>query len=202
MTENNKRLSHKVPDWMSDVVHSNYTNPIPKPTIFSVTELIGCIKQSLQYRDPITFPKSQTVLDKWIFTRGRLFHTFFTNNIYYEFKRPFILNNITYHVVGHPDFIQGNDIYELKTIGGFLSPDKLPYDENVLQLQAYDTLNDLKFNKLFLVYVGMSDWCTIEVEKKDQTLFLLKNLQLLTKCLDEKRFPTPDEHSCHWCGKD
>ena len=193
-------ISGGLPLWITKKIEESREEIEYLPNRFYVSELTSCLRQSLMFRNPTVFGIPMSLKDKYVFVRGKIIHDFFLKDFkIVELKKTFTLNQKEYEIVGHPDYIEDNILYELKTVNYLEFQKDLPFEENVFQIRAYDTLNNLKFKKLIIIYLGMSDWKTVEVKKKDVTNELLHNLTIMVKCLKEQRFPTKDEHTCYWC---
>jgi hypothetical protein len=190
----------ELPFWMVKKIEESEGEIEYPSNRFYVSELTSCLRQSLMFRNPAVFGTSVSFKDKYAFVRGKIIHDFFLKDFKtVELKKVFTIDGEEYDVVGHPDYVEGNVLYELKTVNSLECYKDLPFEENVFQVRAYDTLNDLKYEKLVIVYLGMSDWKVVEVKKKDVTEELLHNLSVMVRCLKEQRFPTKEEHTCYWC---
>jgi len=193
-------ISKDLPVWMVEKIEESRDEVKYQSNRFYVSELTGCLRQSLMFRQPELFGAMSSFKEKYVFVRGKMIHDFFLRDFKtVELKKTFVVDGEEYEVVGHPDYVEDDVLYELKTVNNLEYQRDLPFEENVFQVRAYDTLNDLKYKKLVLVYLGMSDWKVIEVKKKDVTKELLHNLRVMVRCLKERRLPTKEEHTCYWC---
>jgi hypothetical protein len=165
-----------------------------QPNAYGVTELLYCLRQSYYRRVRIDYP---TLTEVYILVRGHMFHKFFGS----EFNvRELRLEKDfgDFKVVGVADASNGN-LYEFKSVS------RLPpiyYSQHALQIQAYDSLNEMKAQKLILVYFTMNNFEMFEIPKKDVIDYIKERAKVLHDCLQNKKLPEKEQFLgvCGWCS--
>jgi hypothetical protein len=163
-----------------------------KPNSYGITELLYCLRQSYYRRTRIDYPSLNEV---YILCRGHMYHKFFGS----EFQvREIRLEKSfgDFSVVGIADASKDGYLYEFKSTA------RLPpmyYPQHALQIQAYDTLNDLKAKKLILVYFTMNSFVWFEVPKKDVFGWICDRVFKLHDSLLKNQPPEREQILCGWC---
>ncbi|MEM2525611.1 MAG: hypothetical protein QXI49_05450 [Candidatus Methanomethylicaceae archaeon] len=163
-----------------------------KENCYGVTELITCLRLSYFRRILADFPSLPEVYQ---LIRGHMFHKFFGSE--FEVKEIKLEKDFNdFKIIGIADAGNGS-LYEFKSVNKLPT---LPYPQHVIQLQSYDSLSGLKYEKLILVYFSMNNFTVFDVPKKDVTEFLENRARKLHECLKNNKMPEKEDIGlCNFC---
>lgn len=163
-----------------------------KENSYGVTELITCLRLSYFRRTLADFPSLPEVYQ---LVRGHMFHKFFGSE--FELKEIKLEKDFgDFKVIGIVDAGNGN-LYEFKSVSKL---PMMPYPQHILQIQAYDSLSDLKYKRLMLVYFSMNNFTVFEVPKKNVVEFLESRAKKLHECLKNNQVPEKEDIGlCGFC---
>jgi hypothetical protein len=172
-------------------IFKEFSNSEFKENSYGVTELLYCLRQSYYRRIKIDYP---TLTEIFKLVRGHMFHKFFGSE--FEIRELRLEKDFgDFKIVGIADASNGN-LYEFKSVTRLPS---MYYPQHALQIQAYDTLNDLKAKRLILVYFTMNNFVWFEIPKKDVTDWLKYRASKLHLALKEGKPPDMEPTLCGWC---
>lgn len=181
-----------------------YNNP-PNPRKYGIRELIGCLRQAY-YRRTIGIRDEYKPLNVlWMMKRGNYLGNIAKGTGYNELEG---IHDVD--VDGEVVQIRGKlDCYEYLTkeiienkstrlFRGFK-----PKETDILQLQCYVTLYKTVFTEirgLRLVYLGMIDFRTFDVDMVDRTEYLEQRVTMLHSSVVKSVLPEKeDSNSCRFC---
>ncbi|MCW3989814.1 MAG: PD-(D/E)XK nuclease family protein [Candidatus Bathyarchaeota archaeon] len=175
------------------------------PDRYNISEILRCQRQV--FYDRTIGPKNEYIPLEvlWMRKRGKYFETILERTDINDVTGILVVDvdGQTVQIRGKLDgFSQySKELIEVKSTR--ISVDFVPREKDMLQLQCYVSLYKDIFKEirgLRLVYLGMSNFKTFDIEMVDQTDFITSRVRDLHTCIVDSVLPEKEEsRNCRYC---